>query len=204
MEARPTRPGLRRNPDTGVTELQEEFARLVAETNTLTEAYIRVYYTARGKDPGNAKPETIHNRAYITSRNPRVAKRIEHWTRLKLDQKDRELQARLDSRVEQVRAEELTNDRIRSFIREKAYAIATKEGTRDSDTLKALDLMGKLAGVGAFEKIADNALAMEETQANQRLKELITHLRQQGKLTVLPIKEAKLIDAKPLISNDKK
>jgi len=206
MEARPARPGLRRNPDTGCNDLQEAFARLVAETNTLTEAYIRVYYLGQGKDPGNAKPETIYNRAYICSRKPNVLKRIEHWQGIVLAQRDKELQTKLDGRQSLVKAEELTNEKIRSFIRETAFSIAQSDDSRHSDRLKAMELLGKLAGVGAFEKVADNPTDQDESKAKQKLRELIDHLRQTGKLAVLPsMDSAKPLEPtpKPLQSNDK-
>lgn len=187
----------------GVTDLQEQFARLVAETGTLTEAYIRVYYLSQGKE-FKGKPETIHGMAFRVSQKPKVQQRINHYMAQKTDRLNKELEAREDERIRQVRASEMSNEMIRSFIRNGIYELARKEDLLPQARLKAFELLGKLAGIAAFEKVAENEKDRTEAEAKQKLKELIEHLRQSGKLTTQPSKLASslVIDHKPLESKD--
>lgn len=198
--------GYRQKNEYGVTDLQEQFARLVAETGTLTEAYIRVYYLGQGKEV-TGKPETIHRAAYGVSCKKNVAERIKHYQQIKIDQANQILQARLDQEIAIAKANDLTNEQIRAFIREKLYTMARSDTIQANAQLKAIELLGKLAGISAFEKIAANEQDRTEAEAKAKLKELIEHLRAQGKLAkpvvVEQVSSVSLLDPpKPLKDNE--
>jgi hypothetical protein len=181
----------RRNKLTGCNDLQEEFARLVAYCGTLTEAYTKVYYLGKGKDPKNTRPETIHTRAWLLSRKPHVEARIQYWEERKREERDAHIEQIQANTMKDALTASMSDQKIRSFIRESLFTIASTQTERTTDRLKSMELLGKLAGVAAFEKVAQNEKDQDETQAKQKLKELITHLRDSGKLDVIEDRKPK-------------
>lgn len=82
--------------------------------------------------------------------------------------------------------------------------MADKDDIQPQARLRAYELLGKLAGISAFEKVAENNADKSEHEAKQKLKELIDHLRSAGKLATKPIIDVSLpsLPANPLKDNE--
>jgi len=110
----------------GLTPKQAAFAAATLEHATLTAAYREVY------DAEGMRPASVHCEASKLVSNPKVAQRIERLTA----EKER------DHRTE--------GARLREFVRERLVLEATAADSASS-RVRAVELLGKLAGVQAFD-----------------------------------------------------
>lgn len=152
-------------PNVGLTQNQEKFAQLVVNQGlSYTEAYRQSYATA------NMKPSTIMNCACKLAAHPMVRGRMVA------------LQAEKDRRKPQDAAE------TRAYIAERLRQEADN-AERASDRLRALELMGKLDGVGAFKERQEVELKQDRTPeqvAAELAARLEAHLNQ-GLIDVTPM-----------------
>ena len=135
----------------GLTPKQAAFAAATLEHPTLTAAY-REVYNAEGM-----RPASIHSEASKLVANPKVAQRIERLTA----ERDR------DQRTE--------GERLREFVRERLIHEATNAES-DAARVRAVELLGKVAGVEAFDSerieqtvitnAADAEIALEDALGN--------------------------------------
>ena len=135
----------------GLTEKQEAFAVATLEHPTLSAAYRSVYNSKA------MKSGTIHSEASKLVSHPMVAARIERLT------------------AEKERNQRTEGARLREFIRERLVREAT-EADSDAARVRAVELLGKLAGVQAFDSerieqtvistAADAELELEEALGN--------------------------------------
>lgn len=134
----------------GLTKREEDFCQLVAQGKSYTDAYKGAY------DASNMIPSTTWCRAWTVAHRPRVEERIRFLT-------------------EEIATNEKTRGtRAKAFIEEALWAEATKEGSKPTDRLKALELLGKMDHVGAFKErseVVTEASTPEEVKA--RIAELL-------------------------------
>jgi len=135
----------------GLTGKQAAFASATLEHATLTAAYREVY------DAEGMRPASVHCEASKLVSNPKVAQRIERLT------------------AEKERDQRTEGARLREFIRERLVREAT-EADSDAARVRAVELLGKLAGVQAFDSerieqtvistAADAEIELEEALGN--------------------------------------
>ena len=126
-----------------ITEKQREFAKLIVKGTGKTESYRQVYRT------GAMTTKQVWQKADNLTKVPKVEGYIET------------LKQSVDGAVEHEAGS------ARTFIFERLYAEARNMGNRASERLRAVELLGKLASVGAFvdksEIVVDNR-PVEEVQ----------------------------------------
>ena len=110
----------------GLPPKQAAFAAATLEHATLTAAYREVY------DAEGMRPASVHSEASKLVSNPKIAARIERLT----------AQKEQDHRTE--------GARLREFVRERLILEAT-DADSASSRVRAVELLGKLAGVQAFD-----------------------------------------------------
>ena len=135
----------------GLTPKQAAFAAATLEYATLTAAY-RAVYSAEGM-----RPASIHGEASKLMSDPKIARRVERLT------------------AEKERDQRTEGARLREFIRERLVREAT-EADSDAARVRAVELLGKLAGVQAFDSerieqtvistAADAEIELEEALGN--------------------------------------
>ena len=112
-------------PNIDLTPKQRKFVRAMAEGSSKREAYLQAYDT-------NGDPKRVGVDAWEVANNPKVAKAIEQH-----------------QAVERLRYSQ-NPDQIRSFVVDQLQHEA-KTAQKPNDRLRALELLGKLADVAAFE-----------------------------------------------------
>ena len=137
--------------DDGLTRKQRAFALATLECATLSEAYRQTY------DAAGMRPASIRKEASKLIANPAVARLIERKT------------------AEKERDQRTEGARLREFIRERLVREAT-EADSDAARVRAVELLGKLAGVQAFDSerieqtvistAADAEIELEEALGN--------------------------------------
>lgn len=111
----------------GLTPKQERFALLVAEGHSLAEAYRQSYSVGE-----TTKPSTIYRQGQILASKPAIA-------------------ARITEEVNRLEGERRRGNReIREYLRDTLQGIISDVETRTSDRLRAVELLGKVGGVGLF------------------------------------------------------
>ena len=110
----------------GLTPKMRAFAEATLEHATLSEAYRAVY------DAEGMRPATIRKEASKLATDPRVAGIIDRLT------------------AERVANQRTEGARLREFVRERLIEEATGADSASS-RVRAVELLGKLAGVQAFD-----------------------------------------------------
>lgn len=119
----------------GLTYKQDMFAKLIAEGKTLYEAYMEAYQYS----PGQRPKDQINSDAFKLKSLPKVIDRIHYW-------------------VERINSFSVTSPaEIRSRALQTILSVANNEQAKDSDRLKAAELLGKVKGVGLFEGPSNEA-----------------------------------------------
>jgi len=137
----------------GLTVKEETFARHVAEGKTQSEAY-RLAYNAQ-----NMKPQTIWHEAHLTAKRPAVKERI-------------------NGLINAIEKEALHDSAMaRTFILERLWHEASDMQSRASERLKAVELLGKLAWVGAFKERSEITTEfMTSDKLKGRIEELLARI----------------------------
>lgn len=112
-------------PNIDLTPKQRKFVRAMAEGSSKREAYLQAYDTS-------GDPKRVGVDAWEVANNPKVAKAIEQ-----------------QQAVERLRYSQ-NPDQIRTFVVDQLQHEA-KTAQKPNDRLRALELLGKLADVAAFE-----------------------------------------------------
>lgn len=112
-------------PNIDLTPKQRKFVRAMAEGSSKREAYLQAYDT-------NGDQKRVGVDAWEVANNPKVAKAIEQ-----------------QQAVERLRYSQ-NPDQIRTFVVDQLQHEA-KTAQKPNDRLRALELLGKLADVAAFE-----------------------------------------------------
>ena len=134
----------------GLTSREEAFCQRVALGDSYSDAYRHAY------DASNMTNGTLWCRAWDVAHRGKVELRVRMLT-------------------EEVAETERTRGmRAKAFIEERLWSEATKEGSKPTDRLKALELLGKLDHVGAFKErseVVTDATTPEQIKA--RIEELV-------------------------------
>lgn len=125
----------------GLTNKEDQFAILVANGASLSDAYRRIY-----RPNNNVKPTTIWQHAHYIYTKPNVQARVKAI----LDAK--ELDARHDPR------------RVKSFIENLMIEFASDSQVQVTNRIKAAELLAKIAGV-TTDKADITITSKDEAQA---------------------------------------
>lgn len=152
-----TKAGLKRGQgmgERGLTAKQEQFAILVAQGSTLSDAY-RTAYNAEGM-----APQSVWTAASILADVPKVAERV-------------------NQEVERIEREKPHDDAAsRRLIREYLVGVLKDDTARTSDRTRAAELLGKVAGVALFSSREEKPITKPTNQTEfddlfQRLAALV-------------------------------
>lgn len=140
----------------GLTLGQESLCQNIVAGMPHGEAYREAY------NAGQLKPQAVYSRLFHTLQSPRVKARLEELWR------EREIVA------------SHTASQLRLFVAERLMIEATKADNPASTRVRAIELVGKLGGVGAFEIPAgeQTAAAADKTQLMARLERMLSTAEQ--------------------------
>ncbi|CAB4122616.1 hypothetical protein UFOVP28_21 [uncultured Caudovirales phage] len=120
----------------GLTSKQDQFAKRIAEGFTLAEAYNDAYPQ---EDSGRQRPRAQANAEGMRLKtNDKVIERINYY----IDKKER--------------MSFINPAKLRQVAIETIMGIALNDSSRDSDRLKAAELLGKIATVKLFETTVES------------------------------------------------
>lgn len=144
--------------DHGLTKKQLEFAKLVAAGEPKAKAYRAVYNTK------TANKQRQGNEAFKVAANPKVANEIEHQKALNSIQVYH------------------SATQAKDFIFRKLQEMAQDDGLKPAETLRALELLGKFSGVGAFDAPVQKTMEVSANNAKQQLLERLNALMVKPKI----------------------
>lgn len=133
----------------GLTLREENFANRVSLGDNYSEAYRKSY------DASNMQAGTVWKRAFEVAHRPNVQERIKGLTEEVAD------------------TERSRGIRAKAFIEERLWIEASSDGSKASDRLKALELLGKLDHVGAFKERTEVTDAATPEDIKARIEELV-------------------------------
>jgi len=127
-----------------LTHKQKTFAKQVALGKPKTEAYRHAYDT-------NAKPPSVASDAHKLSKNPDISLMIEAYKRA-------------------FEAREYRNpERLRELVIHQLTEMALNPEVKDAQRIKSLELLGKVAEVGAFMDRKETKVIHESSKIKEKL-----------------------------------
>lgn len=137
-----------------LTFKQERFAQLVASGLTYSEAYRQAYDVSP-----TASQAIAHRESCLLMDNPKIAERVSALA------KEREKEKPLDP------------VQTRELIKRKLFDIASDSKTPAMAKLKALELLGKVRGVGMFAEISEVEVSKGDSKERaEKLKAMLNDL----------------------------